>query len=97
MTSDAVYAYQEHVVPQDPVSTAVQPDDTGPVEVPKATEKAMRFYRTGNHIFIFYTILGLVIPAVFLFTGLSAKIRDVAAKIGSLSVFTSLSIRSFYF
>jgi Zn-dependent protease with chaperone function len=77
---------------QDPAVTA--PVDTvavqeeaalatpGPVVVPEPSEKAMRYFRSGNFLWFVNTIWGLLIPALFLFTGLSGAIRDWAQAIG---------------
>ena len=64
------------------------PPDTGPVAVPAPTEKAMRYYRTGNVVWVADTLLGLLVPALFLFTGLSARIRDLAHRVGRNWFFT---------
>ena len=77
---------------QDPVATAAA--DTvaaqeqlvtaapGPVAVPEPSEKAMRYFRSGNFLWFVNTIWGLLIPALFLFTGFSGVIRDWAQAIG---------------
>ena len=51
----------------------------GPVAVPEPSEKALRYYRSGNVIWAFEQTLGFVLPALLLFTGLSARIRTFAA------------------
>ena len=56
--------------------------DAGPVAVPEPSEKAMRYYRSGNVLWFVNVIWGLLIPALFLFTGFSARIRDWAQAIG---------------
>ena len=50
----------------------------GPVPVPKPSEKAMRYYRGGNWLWFVNVIWGMLVPAVILFTGFSARIRDFA-------------------
>ena len=52
------------------------------VPVPEPSEKAMRYYRSGNLLWFFSLIWGLLIPALILFTGFSAKMRDWAGKFG---------------
>ena len=52
------------------------------VPVPVMTEKAVRYYKSGVVLWLVNTVLGLLIPALFLFTGLSARIRDWARKTG---------------
>ena len=56
--------------------------DQGPVPVPPPSEKAIRYYRSGNVLWIVDQIWGLLIPALFLFTGFSARIRTWAQKLG---------------
>ena len=55
--------------------------DAGPVAVPEPTEKALSYYYTGNVLWAIGVILGLVVPLVFLFTGWSARIRDLALRV----------------
>jgi Zn-dependent protease with chaperone function len=54
----------------------------GPVPVPEPSEKAMRYYRSGNVLWWVNLLWSLLIPALFLWTGLSARIRDWGNKIG---------------
>ena len=51
----------------------------GPVDVPAPSEKAVRYYRSGNVIWAVEQLLGLALPALLLFTGLSARLRTFAA------------------
>src|SRR3954471_19585409 len=60
----------------------------GPVPVPPASEKAMRYYRTGNVLWAIDTLWGLLVPALLLFTGFSARMRDAARKVGRNWFFT---------
>ena len=53
-----------------------------PVVVPDPTEKAMNYYNSGNVLWIINTLLGLLIPFLFLQTRASARIRDCAQKVG---------------
>ena len=50
--------------------------------VPQASELALRYYRSGNVIWIVEHLLALAIPALLLFSGLSARLRTVASAIG---------------
>ena len=52
------------------------------VAVPEPSEKALDYYRSGNVLWIVSQLVALAIPAVILFTGLSAKIRRLAGRIG---------------
>ena len=62
-------------------TTSPSPED-GPVPVPEPSEKAISYYRSGNVLWIVSIIWGLLIPALFLFTGLSARIRNWAEHLG---------------
>ncbi|MBK6799077.1 MAG: M48 family metallopeptidase [Acidobacteria bacterium] len=80
-----VFARQQEV--NSPPASAVQSDAavgqaSGPVAVPEPTEKALRYHRSGIVLWLFGTFWGILIPALFLFTGLSARIRTLAQKIG---------------
>ncbi len=67
-----------------PTSQAAETQtDHRPVAVPIASEKAMSYYRTRNFWWGFGVLWGIFIPALFLFTGWSAKIRDVAQRLGT--------------
>jgi Zn-dependent protease with chaperone function len=52
------------------------------VAVPEPTEQALAYHRSGNALWVVNTIWGLLIPALFLFTGLSARIRSWARALG---------------
>jgi len=56
--------------------------------VPPASEKALRYYRSGNVLWLIGTIWGLLAPALLLFTGLSARMRNAARRIGRNWFFT---------
>jgi STE24 endopeptidase len=53
-----------------------------PVTVPEASELALRYYRSGNVIWAVEQLLALALPALLLFTGLSARLRTLAASLG---------------
>ena len=48
----------------------------------------MRFYRSGNVLWVVLVLWGLLLPAFFLFTGLSARIRNAAQRVGRNWFFT---------
>ena len=52
------------------------------VQVPEPTEKALAYHRSGNVIWVASTIWGLALPAAFLWTGFSARMRNWARAIG---------------
>jgi Zn-dependent protease with chaperone function len=62
--------------------TAAPAGDEGPVPVPPPSEKAVRYHRSGNVMWIVDQLWGLLIPVLFLFTGFSARIRNWSQKIG---------------
>jgi hypothetical protein len=55
---------------------------TETVAVPDPSELAIRYHRSGNVLWAVETALSLLIPAVLLFTGFSARIRTLAQRIG---------------
>jgi Zn-dependent protease with chaperone function len=63
------------------VDSAAQAPATEAVVVPDPSEAAIRYHRSGNLLWAFETALGVLIPALLLFTGLSARLRDVAQRV----------------
>jgi STE24 endopeptidase len=63
-------------------ATVPPPRDEGFVPVPEPDAKAMRYYRSGNVLWFVGTIWGFLVPALILFTGLSARLRSWAQRIG---------------
>ena len=59
-----------------------------PVPVPQPSDKAMSYYRSGNLLWFVSTLWGIAVPALLLFTGFSARLRDGARKIGRNRFFT---------
>ncbi len=57
-------------------------EPAGPVAVPEPSDEAMRYYRSGNLLWIVNALWGLLIPVLFLLTGFSARIRDWAQLLG---------------
>ena len=55
---------------------------TGRVAVPEPTEQALAYHRSGNVLWVVNTLWSLVIPALFLVTGFSARIRTWASALG---------------
>ncbi len=54
---------------------------TAPVSVPEPTALALQYHRTGNVLWAADTVFGLLLPAAILFSGLSARLRSLAARI----------------
>jgi STE24 endopeptidase len=73
-------SYQGPVQADHPGSCRTAPESL--VAVPEPTPKAIDYYRSSNILWAADTLLGLVIPAIFLFGGLSARLRDVAFRVG---------------
>lgn len=76
-----------HAQQASPAGAAAQAS-SAPVPVPPASAKAMRYYRTGNVLWAIDTLWGLLVPALLLFTGFSARMRDAARKVGRNWFFT---------
>jgi Zn-dependent protease with chaperone function len=54
---------------------------TAAVPVPEPTALAVRYHRTSHVLWAGATALELLVPAALLFTGLSARVRDLAGRI----------------
>jgi Zn-dependent protease with chaperone function len=72
---------QAPAAPPSPVSETPAAS-TERVPVPEPTQRALAYHRSGNVLWVVTTTWGLVIPAMFLFTGLSARIRTWAKALG---------------
>jgi STE24 endopeptidase len=55
---------------------------TAEVAVPKPSPLAVQYYRSGNVLWAVGTVVGLVLPALFLLSGFSARLRTLAQRIG---------------
>ena len=86
----AVVAQTTEAPPAPSVSadTSQQASSSQPVPVPVPSEKAMRYYHSGNVLWGIDTLWGLLVPAVLLFSGFSARLRDAARKVGRNWFFT---------
>jgi STE24 endopeptidase len=56
--------------------------DTTLVAVPEPTSLALQYYRSGNVLWGVGTVLGLLLPALLLWTGWSARLRTAAFRTG---------------
>jgi STE24 endopeptidase len=65
-----------------PAVSAAAAAAPAPVPVPEPTEKALRFHRSGNALWCFRTVWSWMVPALFLVTGFSARLRDWARRAG---------------
>src|SRR4051794_17239134 len=59
-----------------------------PVAVPPATPTALRYYASGNRLWVLDQVVSLLLLAVILFSGLSARLRQLAQRIGRNWFFT---------
>jgi Zn-dependent protease with chaperone function len=81
-------ALQAQPAPAQPAASTAQGASSAPVPVPPPSEKALRYYRSGNVLWVIGTIWGLLVPALLLFTGFSARLRDASRRIGRNWFFT---------
>lgn len=67
----------EEAVPSSPAPENVlaRTTESTPVEVPVPSEKALRFYRSGNLLWTVSSLWGLLVPLAWLATGASAGLR----------------------
>src|SRR4051812_12350833 len=63
-------------------------DEATPVAVPAATAAALRYYTSGNRLWILDQVVSIALLAIILFTGISAKLRTLAERIGRKWFFT---------
>ncbi len=82
LASVAFARQPEPASPQLPPTTATTSHADDTVAVPEPTELALRYHHTGLILWAFNVIWGLALPAVFLFTGFSARIRTWAQALG---------------
>ena len=79
---------QQPETPASPQPTASASQSGDIVPVPEPSEKALQYHRSGLVLWGFGLVWGLAIPALFLFTGFSARIRNWAQTIGKKWYFT---------
>ena len=70
------------IIQADTAAQSAQTRRADTVAVPEPSALAVRYYRSGNVLWAVSTALTLLIPAVLLFTGASARIRQLAQRIG---------------
>lgn len=80
--STALFAQAPTPTPAPMAAATSTPTDTGPVSIPEPSEKAWQYHRSGNWLWVFNNLWGWAIPLLFLFTGFSARLRNVARRIG---------------
>jgi Zn-dependent protease with chaperone function len=75
-------------VPSAAFAVAHPVDETQRVAVPEPTPLAMQYYRSGNWLWILAQAWAILLPATLAFSGASARLRDVATKLGRRWFFT---------
>lgn len=60
---------------------AATPTDA-PVPIPVPTPEAVRYYESGNTLWIISTLWGFIVPGLIFFSGLSAKLREWSKRAG---------------
>ena len=76
-------------LPDDGVQAAVATvDESAPVEVPPASDKAMAYYRSGNVLWVINLIWSIALLVLILATGFSATLRAWSQRIGRYWFFT---------
>ena len=60
--------------------TQPAPAAVAPVSIPEPTPLAVRYYQSGNALFVASTLWGFAVPALIFFSGLSARLRDVSRR-----------------
>jgi STE24 endopeptidase len=76
-------------------STSIQTADTATtaeVAVPEPSDLAVRYHRSGNFLWAGATVLDLLVPAALLFAGLSARMRNLAARLARGRRFATIAI-----
>jgi STE24 endopeptidase len=63
-------------------------DELVPVAVPEPSEKAMQYYKSGMWLWGVNRIWGLLLPGVLAFSGFSARLRNLARRLGKSWFFT---------
>ncbi|HKC87331.1 MAG TPA: M48 family peptidase, partial [Blastocatellia bacterium] len=87
LLTSAASAQQPAATPDSRQASAQSP--SAPVPVPEPSEKALSYYRSGIVLWVVNVVWGLLIPALFLLTGFSARIRDWANRIGRRRFFAN--------
>jgi len=59
-----------------------------PVPVPEPSAQTVRYYDSGNVLWTVTTLWGFLVPGIILFTGLSARLRALASRLGKSWYFT---------
>jgi len=82
---------------QPPSGAATAAASSAPVPVPEPGEKTLRYYRTGNALWVVEMLWALLVPAALLFTGLSARMRDLASRAAGGNWFLTVAVYGILF
>ena len=63
-------------------------DDLAPVSVPVPGAEAMQYYRSGNWLWVINRLSALIVPGLLAFSGFSARLRNLARRLGGGWFFT---------
>jgi Zn-dependent protease with chaperone function len=83
----AARAAENTASPQSSLAAVAAPAGSAPVPIPAPTAEALSYHRSGNVLWIIRTAWELAVPALMLFTGLSAGLRDWAQRVGRRGLF----------
>ncbi len=73
----------ESPVPPEPAAArSSTADELAIVSVPEPSALALEYYRSGNWLWVINRLWAFVVPGVFVFSGLSARLRNLARRIG---------------
>ena len=64
------------------------PEERVPLAVPEPSALAIQYNRTGDVLWVFAQVWGLAVPLALLVTGASARLRDLARRIGRVWLLT---------
>jgi STE24 endopeptidase len=82
----------EPSAPAPAATVEAAPQPAAPVAVPAPSEKAIHYYQSGNVIWVVEQLLGIALPLILLFTGLSAWLRNVAGRLAHGHFYPTLVI-----
>lgn len=80
--SESKLPISESVRTDSEYKTAQDSDPLPEVAVPRPSERTLRHHRSGNLLWVINVVWGLCVPALILYTGLSARVRNFARKTG---------------
>ena len=64
------------------VTHAAPVDSEAPVPIPTPSPEAVRYYKSGNQLWVMSTLWSFIVPGLIFFSGFSAKLRDWAKRAG---------------